>query len=89
MQITKRLLRFVALASVILGAGCLAMCIKFYVEDSFLKPGATIDPNPKVIGGMIGMIRSGYFGIIPAMSVLLFVCSFLLWFASKKFSSDK
>jgi len=89
MQITKRLLRFVAVASVILGAGCLALCIKFYFEDSFLKPGAVIDPNPKVVGGMIEMIRGGFFGIIPAMSVLLFICSFLLWVASKKFDSDK
>ena len=87
MTITKRLLRFVAVASVVLGAGCFALCIKFYVQDSFLKAGATVDPNPMVIQGMIKMIRAGFSGIIPAMSVLLFVCSFLLWVASKKCDS--
>ena len=77
------------MASLILGAGCLALCIKLYLGYSFLQPGAKIDPNPKVVGGMIEMIRAGFFGIIPALSILLFVNSFLIWFATKRFDPDK
>ena len=89
MQLSKRLLRFVAVMCVLIGALCLALCIKTYIKGSFLDAGAPIDPNPKVIGGMKEMIRSGFFGIIPGMSVLLFISSLLLWVASKKFDSNK
>ena len=89
MQISKRLLRFVALASFVLVAASLALCVKIYVGGSFLKAGATINPNPKVIGGMIDMIRIAYFSLIPAISIMLFISSFFLWVASKNFGSDK
>jgi hypothetical protein len=86
---TRRFLRFVAVASFIIGAGCLALCIKSYIKGSFLKAGAPIDPSPTVIEDLRKMIRSGFFWIIPGMSVLLLINSHLMWSASKRFDSDK
>jgi hypothetical protein len=84
-----RLLKFVAVVSLLIGAGCLAICVKFYIKGSFLQAGAPIDPTPTMIEALRQMIRSGYFGIIPGMAIFLFLNSFLMWSAAKRFDSDK
>ena len=89
MKLSKRLLRFVAVISVFIGVLCLALCIKVYIKGSFLEAGAPIDPNPQMIESMRVMIRSASFGIIPGLSVLLFISAFLLWVASKKFDAEQ
>jgi phosphatidylglycerophosphatase A len=87
--LTKRLLKFIGFGSLLVGSGCLVLCIRSYIKDTFLKAGATIDPNPKVIDGMIGMIKAGFWGIIPALSVILLINSFLMLMSSKKLNSKK
>ena len=84
----SRLLKFLALASLLVGAGCLTLCAKFYIKGSFLQDGAPINPTPAMIGVLRQMIRSGYFGIIPGLSVLLFINTFLMWRAAKRFDLD-
>jgi hypothetical protein len=86
--LTTRLIRFVAIVSLAIAIGGLILSIKFYFEGSFLRNGDVINPNPKAIEGMIKMIRAGCFGIIPAMSALLFINSLLLWISFKKIDPD-
>jgi hypothetical protein len=85
--LTKRLLRFVAFVSLAIGGIGLITGIKIYVNDAFLKDGATI--NPEVVKIMIGMIKDAFFWIIPGISVLSFVNGLLLWMSSKNIYPDE
>jgi hypothetical protein len=85
--LTKRLLRFVAFVSLVIGGIGVITGIKIYFNDAFLKDGATI--NSEVVKNIFGMIRDAFFWIIPGMSILLFFNGLLLWISSKRFDSDE
>jgi hypothetical protein len=87
--ISKPFLRVYSFILLIGGVVCLLFCIKLYIGSSLLKEDVTVYPNHQVIEDLLKMIRSGFFGIIPAMSIFLLIDSILLWPSSRKEKFDK
>jgi hypothetical protein len=87
--ISKPFLRVYSFLLLIGGVGCLLFCVKLYFGDPFLRGDETIYPNRQVVEGLLKMVRSGFFGMIPAMSILLLISSILLWLSSRKENFNK
>jgi hypothetical protein len=86
-QTSKREARAIALVLLAVGILALSLCVKWYIQSDWLKPGAAV--NPDVINAMKGCIRVATFIIIPSLAFLLVLSSRLIWTLSKKLDDDK
>jgi hypothetical protein len=86
--LTNRLLKFIAILSFLAAILGVMIFLESYIGGSFLEDGVNIDPNPRVIAIMKGMIRHLCFGFIPALSGLLLINAILLWLSSNRIKPD-
>ena len=81
-QTSKREARAIALVLLAIGILALSLCVKWYIQSDWLKPGAAV--NPDEISAMRGCIKVATFVVIPSLAILLVLSSRLIWTLSKK-----
>lgn len=82
-RLTKSRLQLAAAVSTAIAILVLLICIRVFLGENFLKDGDPI--NPGVVHAIRGMIRTSTYIIMPALSVLLIINSYLLWACSREF----
>jgi hypothetical protein len=84
--ITKRKARFYALSLIVPAILCLIFSVKTYFTGSYLRVGAPLDPDQVVI--MVKMLKCAIFGLMPSLSILMIMCSRLIWKLSNQLNNE-
>jgi hypothetical protein len=76
-QMSKRKARAYALVIIVPAILFLVFSIKTYFTGSYLRVGAPLDPDQVV--AMVKMLKCAIFGLMPSLSILLIICSRIIW----------
>lgn len=86
-QVSRRTARRCTMLSLTAAIPCLILCVAAYFKSDWLKPGAAL--NPDTVNHMRILIKTAIFIVIPALSILIILSSYLIWKLSNKLDDDK